>query len=198
MDHIDDKTLHRLAEEAMSGAQPKPEEETFLAHIRQCRHCYRRFAVLTVLLERLGVSETPQPFAETLLAAVHLTLNQAQGHLNAAFRRVEDLAGQITFVMPAPAVPVGARGADPSPRQVVRVDGTESEEDLIAYDTVRRMLTVQLSLQQHPGLKARVEVRLPDGRQIPLPLREEDGVLYGCLENFCEPDAEICLLQEEI
>lgn len=197
MDHIDDKTLYKLAEEAMSGAQPKPDEEKYLAHIRQCRHCYRRFAVLAVLFEQLGVQECSRPLSETVLAAVHLTLRQAQGHLTAAFRRAEHLAGEITFVMPAPATLAAARGADPAPRPVVRVDGTESEEDLIAYDTVRRTLTVQLSLRQHPGLKARAEVRMPDGRTLPLPLQEEDGVLYGRLEGFSEPEAEICLLQEE-
>lgn len=194
MEHLDNKTLYRLAQQAVSGADPDPRDQELLRHIRQCRQCYRRFAVMVQLFDQLGtVQEDTVP--QRVLGAVRLTVEQTGEQLLAAFHQVEQAAAAITFVVPRNAV-AAARGTA-RPRPVVRVDGTQTEEDLISYDTARRVLTVQLSLHQHPGLKARAEVYTPDGRCLALPLHEEDGVLYGTLENFNEPDAEIRLLQAE-
>lgn len=193
MEHLDSKDLSRLAQQAVRGADPAPRDKERIAHIRQCRDCYRRFAVMAQLFARLGTVEE-EPVSRRVLGAVRLTVEQTGERLCAAFHRVEQAAAEITFVVPQGALAPARGGA--RPRTVVRVDGTETEEDLITYDTARRVLTVQLSLDQHPGLRARAEVHTRDGRCIPLPLTEEDGVLYGTLEEFAEPDAEICLLAE--
>lgn len=192
--HIARETLCKLARKAVSGADPEPRDQELLAHIRQCPQCYRHFAVMAQMYNLLGVAQE-EPVTRRVLGAVRLTVEQTGEQLRAAFHRVEQAAAAISFVVPQGAVAAARGGAHP--RTVVRVDGTETEEDRIAYDTARRVLTVQLSLQQHPGLKAQAEVRTPDGRCLPLPLEEEDGFLYGKLENFDEPDAEIRLLEEE-
>lgn len=189
MSHINDKTLYDLTRRAMRGEQATPQDEEYLDHIRSCEYCYRRYAVLAQLFDLVGTGE-PSP----VLATVELHLDRTGEGLRAAFRRVEDAAARIGFFIPAAPVPAGARGAA-GPDPVVRVDGTETEEDMIAYDTRRHTLTVQLSLQQHPGLQARAEVYTRDGGCLVLPLREEDGVLYGTLENFQEPEAEIRLVE---
>lgn len=194
MEHLDNKTLYRLAQQAVSGADPDLRDKELLRHIRQCRQCYRRFAVMAQLFDQLGTVQS-EPVFRQVLGAVRLTVEQTGEQLLAVFHQVEQAAAAISFVVPRNAV-VAARGTA-RPRTVVRVDGTQTEEDLISYDTIRRVLTVQLSLRQHPGLKALAEVHTPDGRCLTLPLQEEDGVLYGTLENFNEPDSEIRLLQAE-
>lgn len=194
MEHLDNETMVKLAQRAVSGTNPDAREETLLEHIRHCRQCYRRFAVMAQLFDQLGTVQ-PEPVSRRVLAAVRLTVEQVDKNLSAAFHRVEQAAAEISFVIPRGAVAMARSGA--RTRSVVRVDGTQTEEDLISYDTNRRVLTVQLSLRQHPGLKAQAEVRTSDGQCLPLPLREEDGVLYGKLENFAAPDAEILLLEAE-
>ena len=193
MNHLDDTTLYRLAERAASGACPAPQETAWIEHIKNCSQCYRRFAVWSHLLECLGPAAQPE---DRVLAAVRLTLDRTADRCKAVFGQVRDAAGtRLTFLIPRGAVPATARGR--AERRVVRVDGAETDEDLIAYDTEARVLTVQLSLRCHPGLRARAEIRTPDGRVLDLPLHRDEDVLYGRLEGYTEPDARICLVEED-
>lgn len=195
MNHIDNQTLYRLAARAVRGEDPEPRDAGTLAHIRDCESCYRRFAVMATMMDRLGADGVAQKASARLLAAVRLTLTGTGERLRAAFGQVSGHAAEIPFVIPRTAALSAARSTAAAP-QIVRVDGAGTEEDMISYDTAEHVLTVQLSLEEHPGLRAHAEIRLQDGRCLTLPLAEEDGVLYGSLEEFSEPEAEIRLVED--
>lgn len=195
MNHIDNQTLYRLAAQAVRGKDPDPKDAGALAHIRDCESCYRRFAVMATMMDRLGADGVAQTATARLLAAVRLTITGTGDRLRAVFGQVSGAAADIAFVIPRAPAPGTARGTSATPK-IIRVDGTATEEDLISYDTERHVLTVQLSLEEHPGLRAHAEIHLRDGRCLSLPLAEEDGVLYGRMEEFSEPDAEIRLVED--